>query len=239
MEYTARLLRKLVIAAALGTLLNPCCSFTVLAQPSLQYPMGEIKLGTVFNGSSKTVRVTLKNVGTEALRILNVRTSCGCTTIKTPKESLRPGESDVLDVSFDATGFRGRVTKYIHIETNDPEASFVSISMTADVSEELMPSGNSSFLWFGTIPIGKASERSFAYVNISNKAIVVKSASSSSPQISAKLRQTRIAPKDSVTFMVSVLPSQEGYASGDIVLHTDSKNQPRVPLRVTYVATRQ
>jgi len=232
-------INRLSLAIILGTVLVWCSPAPLNGQPKLQYPNGEIKLGTVFNGSSKTARVALKNVGSDTLRIHNVRTSCGCTTIRKPKEILLPGESDILDVGFDATGFRGRVTKYISIETDDPDAKFVSIPMTADVAEELMPSGSSSFLWFGTVPIGKPSVQSFTYINITKRPITVNSASSSSPHVTTTLGKKRIAPGDSVTFAVTLRPAQEGYASADLVLHTDSKNQPRVPLRVTFVATRQ
>jgi|GEM_PF-519059 len=239
MTYRFSILAQGLPGTALGILLVVLFCSSVSAQPKLQYPREEIKLGTVFNGSAKTARVTLKNVGTTALRIISVRTSCGCTTVKQPKESLNPGESDVIDVSFDATGFRGRVTKYINIETNDPESGLVSIPMIADVSEELVPSSNSSFLWFGTIPVGKSSGRNFTYVNVTSKTIAISSASSSVPEVSARVSKKRIAPKDSITFAVTALPTLEGYISADIILHTDSENQPRVPLRITYIAARQ
>ncbi|MEX0602817.1 MAG: DUF1573 domain-containing protein, partial [Bacteroidota bacterium] len=96
-------------------LMTVSISAGLFAQPKFVVEPATINLGIIYNGSTATTILTLKNTGTEPLRIIGIRPSCGCTAIKKPKEVLNPGESDKLEVAFNSTGFRGRSTKYVNI----------------------------------------------------------------------------------------------------------------------------
>ena len=92
-------------------LLAILCTSLALAQPKLTVEKNTIDLGTIYNGMVKKARIVIKNTGKDSLRILGVQTSCGCTTAKQPKGTLKPGESDAVEIEFNSTGWKGKVTK--------------------------------------------------------------------------------------------------------------------------------
>lgn len=205
------------------------------AQPRLSIEKSEIDLGVVYNGTSKKANIILKNIGKSPLHILSVRTSCGCTKVKEPKSPLAPGESDVLVVEFNSTGFRGRLDKFINVETNDPANQYASITISADVQEELQPTNNFSLLWLGDVPLGKEAEQVVSFRNITNKTITIRNHSLSTPEMSISYPRKTVPPSDSIVVTVSVVPRRNGFHNESFVLETDSKNQSKVLMRVSFV----
>jgi hypothetical protein len=89
---------------------------------TVQHDFGAVPHGALVR---RTFRYT--NAGTDALEVLDVRTSCGCTAAEPTKRRLAPGESGEIAVSFD-TGKKGagrgrqRWTNTVTFRTNDPTA---------------------------------------------------------------------------------------------------------------------
>lgn len=205
------------------------------AQPKLVLEKKEIDLGTVYNGALVKARLKLTNGGTDRLIIRNVRTSCGCTTVKQLKGELKPGESDELEIEFNSSGFRGTVTKYVHIETNDPANQYVSVTFTTNVKEELEPVNRFSLVWFGDLSIGKPASLTYTLKNVGNSKVSIRKVSGVYPKMTVDYDKKAVAPGDTVVVTVSVVPGRVGYFNETIMLETDSKNQPHVPIRVSYV----
>lgn len=217
-------------------MLSLACSVALVsAQPKLELQRTQVDAGIVYNGSTVTAKVGIKNAGTGDLDILSVHTSCGCTTVKEPKSVLKPGESDVLEVAFTPTGFRGNVEKYINIESNDPGQRYASVTLVADVRDELAPLTPINLLWLGSIPVGKVTSQHVAFQNLSDHAIKIRSITSTSDIISTRFDKKSVAPNDSVSISVRVTPKKEGYFGGEFILVTDSPHQPRVPMRVALI----
>jgi hypothetical protein len=208
------------------------------AQPRLQVESEELNLGTVFNGSSKTVSFAIKNAGNQDLQILSVRTSCGCTAVKEPRKLLKPGESDEIEVAFTATGFRGTVQKYINIESNDPDARFVSVTLTANVREDLAPRTLSSLVWLGSVPVGKEIRQDVVFRNELDQVIAIRQITTSADHLRATARKKTVAPGDSIVVELTVVPQKDGYFGGEFVLQTSSRNQPTVSMKVAYIGVR-
>jgi hypothetical protein len=81
----------------------------------------------------------VKNFGTADLQITNVSTTCGCTAALLDRQTLRPGRSATLRVTFDTRDDRGRVSRSVLIESNDPVRPKLELKLEATVME---PSGN-------------------------------------------------------------------------------------------------
>ena len=205
------------------------------AQPKLSIEKNEIDLGIVYSGSIAKTSIALKNIGKDPLKIFSIRTSCGCTKVKDPKPTLAPGESDALVVEFNSSGFRGRLDKFIDIETNDPVNQYASITVVADVREELQPTNNFSLLWFGDVPLGKKVEQTIAFRNVTNRPITIKNHALSTPEMSINYARKTVSPADSLVVTVSVVPYRNGFHTESFVLETDSKNQSHVSMRVRFV----
>lgn len=69
--------------------------------------------GRLFGVSAVTHGFIISNLGDEPLSILDVRTSCGCTTTALSKSDLAPGESVELEVTVDLTNFSGHINQTI------------------------------------------------------------------------------------------------------------------------------
>ncbi len=209
------------------------------AQPKLSLDNTTVDLGSVYNGATKTGSITLKNIGTQPLKILRVTPSCGCTTIRQPKSELQPNESDVVEVSFNAALYHGPVEKYVNIETNDPLSQYVAVKLIADVKEELSPVSSSYSVWLGSNRVGTRSEQRLAFVNKTQRVIKVKSVTTSTPNVTAFLSKSEVTPADTLSLYLVTVPDKVGYGTGQVDILTDSKNQPDVQLRIYYIGEGQ
>ncbi len=205
------------------------------AQPKLSIDKMTIDLGTMYNGATKSGTITLKNIGTETLKILRVQPSCGCTTVRQPKSELLPNESDVVEVSFSATLYHGPVEKYVNIETNDPLSQYVAVKLIADVKEELSPTSGSYSVWLGTTKVGEKAEQRISFVNRTKRTITVKKVTTAAENVAATTDKSEVAPSDTLVVVLTAVPQKAGYSSGEVNILTDSKNQPNVELKFYYI----
>ena len=88
--------------------------------PQLKIAQKEIDLREI---SSKTVvrrTVTLTNPGRTSLEIRKIQGNCECLKIEAPKDTIGPGESIELSLTFDPIGRKGIDQRNIYIFSNDP-----------------------------------------------------------------------------------------------------------------------
>jgi hypothetical protein len=206
-----------------------------LCQPRISVDKTKIDLGVLYNGETKKARIVIKNIGSDSLKIVGVTTSCGCTTAKRPKEYLRKGEQDVVEIEFNSTGFRGKVEKHVSILTNDLIAQTTEVTLLGDVIEELQPVGNASVIWLGAIPIGKEVRQTVTFKNVSGRVMTLTGYKSSSPDISVVFEQRTVLPADTIRMNFKITPRKTEYVSEQVFLETDSKKQSQVPIRVTLI----
>lgn len=80
--------------------------------------------GTVpYQGDGKC-EFKFTNTGKEPLILTNVRSSCGCTVPKWPREPILPGQSDVINVEY-KTNRIGKINKTITVQSNAKTSSVV------------------------------------------------------------------------------------------------------------------
>jgi len=208
----------------------------IAAQPRISLSKSEIDLGVIYRGDTKKTSFTIKNIGDQPLKVLQVVPSCGCTALKKPKEILQPGEEDVIEVEFSSATFRGRVeSKRVDILTNDPLAEYTSVRLSADVREELTPETGTSLLWFGSLAVGSESEQRIVFRNVTDKPITISSVTPSASRIIVTTSTKRLAPNETVDITVKVKADKEGYTPDHIDLRTDSKNQSNVTINVSFI----
>ena len=90
--------------------------------------------GQVNAGQIMKHEFPLKNEGKFLpLTIKDVNTSCGCTVSDVKKKVLKPGESTVIAVSFNSTGYNGPVEQFIYVHTDNTENPVLKFSIKASV----------------------------------------------------------------------------------------------------------
>jgi hypothetical protein len=105
--------------------------------PQLQALLSTYNLGAIAP-TPLTHTSLVSNLGTAELIIHKVHTTCRCATASITPTKLAPGQTAQLIFTFDPNMFKehGRITKVIHIETNDPATPRSSIRMRADIVRE-------------------------------------------------------------------------------------------------------
>lgn len=95
-----------------------------------EWDFGKAKQGQVLKHD-----FLFKNETKGVLKITGINTSCGCTTSQSDKKSLKPGESTIIKVSFNSSGYLGEVKKYIYVNTDNADLSVVRFMIKSEVAK--------------------------------------------------------------------------------------------------------
>lgn len=80
--------------------------------------------GTVYQNGDGKSEFTFTNTGDEPLVLSSVRSSCGCTIPKWPKEPILPGQTGVIVVTYDTKRI-GTINKQITVLSNATENQII------------------------------------------------------------------------------------------------------------------
>lgn len=80
--------------------------------------------GTIYKGADGNCDFEFTNTGNEPLVLSTVRSSCGCTVPKWPREPILPGKKGVINVRYD-TRRMGTINKSITVMSNAKTSSVV------------------------------------------------------------------------------------------------------------------
>ena len=86
--------------------------------PKIKFKENSFDFGEITQGDVVEHTFEFENVGTQSLVINDVRTTCGCTVPKWPREPLAPGESASMTVQFSSRGKVGMQNKVITVISN-------------------------------------------------------------------------------------------------------------------------
>lgn len=95
--------------------------------------------GVIEEGDVVTHVFEVKNLGGTELVISKVRPSCGCTAALVSSAEIAPGGSSQNKVSFNSSGLKGKTSKYIYVESNDPDEPVSKLTITAIVEAPPQP----------------------------------------------------------------------------------------------------
>jgi len=126
--------------------------------PRVHFPETTFDFGTIYQGEDVTHKFVFQNTGNAPLKIEKIRSTCGCAAALPAKRVLAPGEESAIEVAFRAGLLRGRITKHVLVDTNDPLEPRVDLTVTVEVKVEieLVPHG----IYIGKLAIGDAMKRS-------------------------------------------------------------------------------
>lgn len=97
--------------------------------PKIVFEKTEVVFDTIKMGESVIVEFPFRNEGKNDLKILKVKSSCGCTAVAPEKNILKKGEKSSIKVTFNTAGRQGNQQKSVTVITNDPEHSIVGLTL--------------------------------------------------------------------------------------------------------------
>ena len=95
--------------------------------------------GRVKQGDTLNHEFVFRNAGEAVLNVKNVETSCGCTAALVTENKLAPGKQGRVKVSFSTAGYGGQVTKYVFLDSDDPDQPRLQLQVKADVETPPQP----------------------------------------------------------------------------------------------------
>lgn len=110
---------------------NPRLALPELAATNYVHDFGDVPPDEI-----QETHIAVENKGTQPLQISSVRGSCGCTVANTGEDTVAPGESTDLRVTYDPTYNNDagqQITRQVLIESNDPAAPVVEFTIRANV----------------------------------------------------------------------------------------------------------
>lgn len=208
------------------------------SQPRLFIDKTTLNLGTVYQGGVVNTTIPIKNIGNTPLKIIDISTSCGCTTVKQPQKELPPAGSTKLEVAFNSTGFDGVLTKEVFIRSNDATSPSAVVTLNITVKTDLQPTDRTYNLWLGNAIIGTPVRKKISYRNISDQSIGIVAGSSASSDVSVVALATTLMPNEEGSSEIVVTATKEGYTQSEFQISLSSKNQQALIMRVTYIGVK-
>jgi hypothetical protein len=137
---------------------EPSETATSQQAPKIEFEELEFDFGEIYQNEQDSHEFVFRNVGTSTLKIQKVRSTCGCAAAVMSENELEPGEQGTIKVVFRSGRYRDKVTKRIYVDTNDPAAPRVTLTVTAQVKIEVVVSPPGVYV--GLLQRGEKVERS-------------------------------------------------------------------------------
>jgi len=160
-----------------------------------------------------THRFGIKNTGDTDLAITRVKASCGCTAVKSSKNSIPPGEEAYVEARFTLRGRRGKQNKSILVESNDPATPRMRLYLKGEIVTEVAMEPR--YLNFSQVHKDIGATQSVDLVSL-RPAIRITQIKSDS-----KAFEATIDPDGRGLTIRAVPPLREGFARARMVVHTD------------------
>jgi hypothetical protein len=203
------------------------CTTTAIAQPRLTIlPNSTIDLGDLYAGDKVEHIVTVKNTGTDTLRIQNVKASCGCTSalLKNSSGVIAPGSSAQLSIVFNTKSQIGKVTKSVTITSNDSKNPTTQIRFTAYVQERFKVSPPMLMLYErvgDTILAGTVTLKNLD----KSRTIKILGVNTKMPNCTFSLKKKQLKPMEETQLDVRYRTHGEEYLNDNIQIITDLMSQ--------------
>lgn len=193
--------------------------------------------GFIPRGAKVTHNFLLKNVGNDTLKITNVRKSCGCTAAPLRKNVLPPGDTTLLEVTFNSGSYQGQVSKAVYVESNDPIEPFLDISFLANVSVPAkLLSFDPFFVKFDTLRSLPA-KAIIKIVNMDSQTVSYSIAELPYSYVNLKTRKKKLAPGKEAEIEVTLSkapPAGEFGTSFTVVCDDEHKSRFSIPISGFY-----
>lgn len=201
--------------------------------PKLQVAAPVFSFGRIPAGTVLDHEYAFKNEGTGPLTITNAFPTCGCTTVGEFSVRLEPGQSGVIPIRFDSTGFDGLITKEVVISSNDPEQPELNLVVEGTVYTSVTVSPTDAVF----ASFADASTNETKVIRITNNTaepLALAAPESSNPAFVTELRTVREG-KEFELKVTAVPPFGSVGIRGHITLKTNLPDRPVITVTALVV----
>lgn len=152
-----------IIALALPLLLAISSQASAQEWAKKMFTVTKHEFGTVARGSKQEYRFQLKNVYKEDVHITGVESSCGCTTPKVTKDTLKTFETSDVVAVFNTRSFLGSKAATLTVKFDKPYYAEVQLTVDGYIRSDVV--FDPGVIEFGSLDAGEggATKVSIAY----------------------------------------------------------------------------
>ncbi len=190
----------------------------LLISATLNFENDKIVYSATLDETEYTATFPFTNKGDTSIEILDVSSSCGCTTALPSKRVFAPGESGEISATFDYGGREGKQRKTIRVETNQAENERIFLTLEIDIPT-VMSVSPSVVMW------NRNTENEFASKEVTIEshmegALGIAEIVSSSDAFSHEVRVLEPGKKFAVAIKPENLPDKNGIIRGTFIVKT-------------------
>ena len=171
----------------------------------------------------------------EAITIVNLRPSCGCTSGRASASQVGPGQSAVIEAEMDTRNFVGAKSTilYVNVVTASGREGEARLGVSSMILSDIVM--NPGAIDFGAVARGQSPTKTLTIDRINAPGWKFVRMVSASRAINAQLAETsRTAASISYTLTVSLKPdAPTGFMRDEIRLVSNDPEAPSIPLMVT------
>jgi Protein of unknown function (DUF1573) len=200
------------------------------------FPERAHNFGPVPRGAKVKHAFVLTNRLGEAVTILNLRPSCGCTSGKASASTVNAGETAVIEAQMDTRNFLGLKSTilYVTLVTASGREAEVRLGVSANILADIVL--NPGSIDFGTVMKGQTSSQVLTIDRIGAPSWRFERMVSASRVLSAQLVESRRSAKGDVSYTLTVGIKPDAPASplrDEIRLLSNDHETPSIPVMVT------
>ena len=202
--------------------------------PKIAFDRETHDFGAVRQEAVLKASILLKNEGDAPLHVKDVRADCGCSTVALATREIAPGASTPLDITFRTFAMSGRLTKRIHVLSDDPDRATAELLLRVDVSAGII--AEPGRFYFGPVLAGQAPSQSVVLKWKEGVGRPFALTATEAPGLDLELSAApyEAAPWHGFTVTVKFRkPPPIGTVSGTALLRTDDPDYPRIDAAVT------
>lgn len=113
-------------------ILSPLILF---AEPKITFDKTTFNFGELWEGDTSVCYFSFKNEGDSTLKILDIRSTCGCAVAALEKKVYEPREKGKIKVIFYSRGRKGKISKSIFITSNEKENRVTRLAIVGKVKK--------------------------------------------------------------------------------------------------------
>ena len=185
--------------------------------------------GDVTKGQRPEHRFVIENKFKENIRIRNVVSSCGCTSVSVTKKTLRTFEKAEVVAIFNSQAFDGFKQATVTVQFERPYIGEVQLTVRGNIVRPTGFNVSPKEISFGQVTEAKLPQRVIKLETLGDPTFRIVDVKSTFPHISVSLKQTvRTNQQVSYEMRAQLKPSvPAGYSAGELLVDLQSQNGPR------------
>jgi hypothetical protein len=197
------------------------------------FPIKKHNFGTVAVSAKTEFTFPVYNNQSSPMRIRTVRTSCGCTTPIVKTKSIEPGQSGSIVARFNTDTFRGKRGATLTVIIERPFYSEVRLRVDGYIRKDMV--FDPGALEFGRVKQGNGVAKTTKVHYAGRKDWQIVDVQANRPWlIPAVGESTRGSGRATYEITVTVREDAPvGFFQDEVVVITNDRSMPRVPLRVS------